>query len=261
SLPVAPLLASLAIPLAVLFGYERLTSALYGAPHFASAMAYARWARSVLGFAPLGSALVGLAFAGGCFVSALCFAPLLWSWREIGAGLALGAAGTALVVARPDLGGSVFRGSGPGLGPAALVQGAGLAAGGPRIPALAPLAPLRCRDADALLLALWVAGTFALAAFLTWSESARATLPMAPAVGLLIARRLAARARRPRGAVAAATVASLALAIAVAHADARLANSARDAAAQIADRYGGREGHPRLLRHRGLPHHPPPRRP
>src|SRR5262245_60458106 len=69
SVPVAPLLASLAIPLAVLFGYERLTSALYGAPHFASAMAYAGGARSVRGFAPLGSALVGLAFAGGCFAS------------------------------------------------------------------------------------------------------------------------------------------------------------------------------------------------
>jgi hypothetical protein len=251
SLPVAPLLASLAIPLAVLFGYERLTSALYGAPHFASAMAYAERA-SLLRFAPLGSALIGLAFAGGCFVSALCFAPLLWSWRAIAAGLALGAAGTALIVARPELGGSTFRGSGLGLGPAALVQVAVLAAGGLGILALAALDLLHRRDADALLLALWVAGTFALAAFLTWSESARANLPMAPAVGLLIARRLAGRTIRSRRAVAAAALASLALAVAVAHADARLADSAREAAAQIADRYGAREGRLWFLGHWGF---------
>jgi hypothetical protein len=238
--PVLPLLAAVAIPLTTLLVYERVTGDLYGAPHFASAMAYAGRTRSLLAFSPLGSALVGLTFAGGCLASALCFAPLLWSWRAIAAGLALGAMATALVAARPELGGSPFLMPGE-LGGLLLVQVAVLAAAGASILVLASLDLLRSRDAEAILLALWVTGTFAFAAFLTWSNSARVNLPMAPALGLLVARRLASRPVT-RGSVGGAALASLVLALGVTYADARLAGSAREAAERIADRYGGGEG-------------------
>jgi len=249
--PLLPLLAALAMPLLALVAYEGVTIHLYGAPHFSAAMAYAARTRALLAFAPLGSALVGLLFAGGCLASALCFAPLLWSWRAIAAGLALGAVAAALLARGVDLGaGSLAVPGGPGA--LLLLQAAVLAAAGLGILALAALDLWRSRDADGLLLALWVAGTFAFAAFLNWCDSSRVNLPMAPAVGLLIARRLASRPACARGSLAAAAVASLALAIGVADADARLADSAREAAQQIADRYGGREGRLWFLGHWGF---------
>jgi hypothetical protein len=238
--PLLPVLGALALPLLALLAYEGFTGHLYGAPHFSAAMAYAARARAFLAFSPLGSALVGLLFAGGCLASALCFAPLLWSWRAIAAGLALGAMATALVAARPELGGSPFLMPGE-LGGLLLVQVAVLAAAGASILVLASLDLLRSRDAEAILLALWVTGTFAFAAFLTWSNSARVNLPMAPALGLLVARRLASRPVT-RGSVGGAALASLVLALGVTYADARLAGSAREAAERIADRYGGGEG-------------------
>ena len=51
----------------------------------------------------------------------------------------------------------------------------------------------REKTAVALLLFLWVAGTFAFAALFNWTINARSVMPMAPPVGILIARRIAAR--------------------------------------------------------------------
>ena len=81
---------ALAIPLIVLGLYELFTFAMYGAPHFSSAMDYAQRARRFLGFSLPGSTLAGFAFAGGCAASALFFAPLVWSRRALAAWIAAG---------------------------------------------------------------------------------------------------------------------------------------------------------------------------
>jgi len=57
---------------------------------------------------------------------------------------------------------------------------------------------LQYKTADSLLLCLWVCGTFVFAAMMNWTISARTFLPMAPAVIILIIRRL------PRDAIVAA---------------------------------------------------------
>ncbi len=44
----------------------------------------------------------------------------------------------------------------------------------------------RRRDAEALLLLLWIFGTFVFAGFCNWTVNARTILPMAPAVAILI---------------------------------------------------------------------------
>jgi len=111
---------------------------------------------------------------------------------------------------------------------------------------------VRSRDAESVLLALWVAGTLAFASFLTWSNSGRVNLPMAPALDLLVARRLASRPVRARNSAAAAALASLALAVGVAQSDAQLAKSAREAAGRIADRFGSGEGRLWFLGHWGF---------
>jgi hypothetical protein len=40
------------------------------------------------------------------------------------------------------------------------------------------------------MLMLWVLGTFVFAAFMNWTVNARSILPMTPAIGILIVRRL-----------------------------------------------------------------------
>jgi hypothetical protein len=64
------------------------------------------------------------------------------------------------------------------------------AAGGIGVLALAGADVFRRRDACSWLLALWVFGTFLFTAFFNWTVNGRSLLPMAPAVGILIARRL-----------------------------------------------------------------------
>jgi hypothetical protein len=97
------------------------------------------------------------------------------------------------------------------------------------------------RDADALLLAIWVCGTFVFAAYVNWTVSVRAVLPMAPAVGILLARRLADRAGRPQSGSAAAhfapLVPALALALVLAWADHALAGNQRTAAEVLFRQY------------------------
>jgi hypothetical protein len=54
----------------------------------------------------------------------------------------------------------------------------------------------KSRDADSLLLLLWIVGTFVFATFLNWSITARTILPTAPAIFILLLRRF----DRPDGA-------------------------------------------------------------
>lgn len=96
------------------------------------------------------------------------------------------------------------------------------------------------RDPDALLLALWIGGTFVFAAFLNWTISARILLPAAPAVAILLVRRLEAVGTfsKPGGSRNAwlAVGCSLIVAWAAAWGDYRLAGAARAAAALPFDR-------------------------
>jgi hypothetical protein len=117
-------------------------------------------------------------------------------------------------------------------------------AGGVCVLALAAGDVWRRRDAAAWLLALWVGGTFVFTAFLNWTINGRSILPMAPAVGILLARRLSWEAarnencpafwRRSRGmGWAAAAI----LAMLVAQSDFVLASAVRQSALQTSRHY------------------------
>ncbi len=83
-------------------------------------------------------------------------------------------------------------------------------------------------DASAVLLVLWMAGTFVFSVFVNWSLNGRTLLPMVPACGLLFARRLRPGSLKAgRGWLLAAFGGAAALALAPAWADYRLANSSR----------------------------------
>jgi hypothetical protein len=90
-------------------------------------------------------------------------------------------------------------------------------------------------------LAMWIGGVFVFSAFVNWTVTARAVLPAAPAVGILVARRLEMRA--PAGGLLRGApwvwplLAGGVLSLLVAWSDDRLAESARAAAHQLTTQY------------------------
>ena len=99
----------------------------------------------------------------------------------------------------------------------------------------------RWRNAQSMLLFLWIAGTFIFASFVNWTVNGRSILPMAPAIGILVARRIEHRF----GSLEAGPLKILwplipaaLLALLVSWADFRLAGSARSIAAEIHEKYG-----------------------
>jgi hypothetical protein len=112
--------------------------------------------------------------------------------------------------------------------------------------ALAVADLVRRRDAQVWLLGLWVLGTFVFAAFCNWTVNARSLLPMTPAVGILIARRLGQGIPAGGGTWSHGVILSLAasasLAVWVTRSDFLLTAAVRRCAEQICARYGRETG-------------------
>jgi hypothetical protein len=128
-----------------------------------------------------------------------------------------------------------------------LVQATLFAVAGLQVIVLAASDLMRDRSANAWLLALWIGGVGAFAVFANWTVNARAILPAAPVVAILIWRRVALRhGEEARGFWARRSVvplvASLVIAAAVAWGDWRLADNARVAASTLAAKYGSESG-------------------
>jgi len=234
-------LAFLLIPVAVVTGYEMWTRALYGHGLFWFATFYTRGRHRLdaKGLSFFAHVLVGLGFAGGCVLPALTFAPALWSRRQLLAGgLVSAAAAFAFFRGWVNLGSAYLDGSWVanhwGWVSTQLLF---WVAGGISVLALAIADCWTNRDATALLLLLWVAGTFWFAAVVNWTINARSILPMVPAVAILIARRLdrldlPAWRWRTVAVLLPLILAGL-VSLGVAAADEALANSARYAAVYL----------------------------
>jgi hypothetical protein len=105
------------------------------------------------------------------------------------------------------------------------------------------VADVRARPSpESALLALWVVGTWLFTALLNWTVNARSLLPMAPAAGILLARRLEGLGVgvRSRWAPLAPLLPGGLLALLVASADRVQADAARSAAALITERVAPR---------------------
>ncbi len=227
------------IPVLALAGYELWTKQLYGHGMFTDAAHYAAIARRGAKTSSLAKGLVGLSFAGGCALTALTFAPVLWSRKQ-----RLAAGVVSLVAAFPISLGWVSLGV--AVAPRDFherwaVVGLHLAifvAAGISVLALAAADLWKHRDPASLLLFLWVSGTFIFAGFLNWTNNARSVLPLIPAVGILLARRIEAAGVTAPGwhrlKLAIPLVVSGVLSFWIAWADADMANSARKTAALVA---------------------------
>ena len=238
-------IACLLIPLAALCAYQWVTRALYGHALLSEATDYAKYAKGFLGGAGIASGLTALTFTGGCLAVVIFFAPLLWRMRV----LTLFTGGTVLLAAANFWGGSLLKKHGAVQYASQIsveLQIIFWAIGGLGVLALAVEDVLGRRDARSWLLALWVLGTFLFAAFFNWTVNGRSILPMAPAVGILLARRLeqkvlTGRKTCPRS-VAICLAASAALALLVTRADFCLALAVRQSAQQACVKYGREPG-------------------
>ena len=221
-------LSFLILPLLVIAGYEYATRAAYGQGLFSNATIYS-WSHSVEANKQILRPLVtGLSFLGGGLIGALFFVPLMNARKFL---LLTGIAFVALV---PLFYFFVARAFSSGIGLATMAgEGALFAAVGIGILALAVGDTLRKCTAESLLLSLWVVGTFIFAAFMNWSVTSRTILPIAPALGILLARRFEANGgaepKRPF-AMWCPIVPGAILSLLIAAADYSLAETARSAA-------------------------------
>lgn len=238
---VGPHLLLLLVPLLMLAAYQQATAVLYGRGLLLDAAAYATEQQAESPGQYLARLVCGLSFTGGCAASLLWLSPLLWTRRQAAAGLGVGIAVAALAStawARVNLHlEDVTQ-------PVVALQIGLWATVGLGVLALAVTDFRSTRDGSSILLLTWVLGTFIFAAFINWTMNGRSVLPLIPAAGVLVARRIGRR-RNGRQEVGrwllrAGLAAAAVLALVVAWADSRLAQSARDAALHFARAYDGR---------------------
>jgi hypothetical protein len=243
-------LAWMIVPVGVLAGYQWWTGRMYGNGLLLDASHYSLATKLQSAAGAMHSGLTALVFLGGCLLSFVCVAPRLWKPRQL------------LWLVIPALVASLLIGAFPKQFfeeltrqqipvPTLVVLQAGFYAAVGSLLLVECCAEIR-RDhsAESLLLLLWIAGTLLFAGGLNWTISGRTMLPLVPAVSIVVARRLSRRlpsdvpGRASDGSDRAAPLVGyrdvllflpgLIVGIAVAWADQQVANSARDAATELA---------------------------
>jgi 4-amino-4-deoxy-L-arabinose transferase-like glycosyltransferase len=233
------------LPIVILAWYEWATHGLYGRGLIMDAITYATEAPSQFGKWSFSKVLVGLSFIGGCIFVIFFFTKLLWSWKEISIGVILTLAVIVVVASAKSLGNYHLPHEAGARWLIASELGL-FTISGISLLAIAILDFTRRRDADSALLFLWIMGTFIFAAFINWTTSARNILPMIPAAGILIERRIG-RLKSPQKSISLKQIltplmAAAVVALGVTWADYRQAESARTVSTEICNKYLNRKG-------------------
>ena len=234
----------LLVPSAIFATYECWTWALYGTVHVLHASFIAVGVER--GGSLLNKTIVALSFTGASFLPIVFFLPFIASKRFLAltAFFALAIAVYFKEVAwQPGLAEIGYHHQ---MTWAAAAQLALFITGGALVIALALVEGRHLRsDPISTVLALWILGTYVFAGYVNWGCNVRSVLPMAPAIGILVARRIG-RCGTARFAALALVPAGL-VALAVAYADFNWANSARELANSVAETSAGKrlwfEGH------------------
>jgi len=233
-------LVFLFIPVIILVGYQWLTHELYGRGLLLDATSYAtqiKWDGSAAFFS---EGLTGLTFVGGCVSTALFYGLRLWSRNVLIGGAVLTISIIFVFAYAGKIGGFTIHDA-DGVKWSFLVQFSLMVVTGVSILGLAVTDFWESRDTDSLMLLLWVIGTFIFVSFINWTVNARSVLPMVPAVGILIMRRIDHRGKGkqkvPVWRVAWPLIPAVILALSACWADYTLAGSARLAAKTIHDKF------------------------
>jgi 4-amino-4-deoxy-L-arabinose transferase-like glycosyltransferase len=237
----------LLIPVVILCAYQWFTYNLYGKGLLLDAAAYASDRQNYQVAQLFLKALTGLSFTGGCFIVVLFYSLLLWRWRTLAAGSFLVLL-IFFIVARIQLPNEihVLIHAETGFNWPLVIQFYLFTLAGISILMLVSADLWRYKDADSLLLFMWVIGTFIFASFLNWSVNGRSVLPLSPALGVLLVRRIQQKTPlsnmiTTRG-VLLPLVPSLLVALSVTWADYKLADTARIEAAEVSHSYMSNPG-------------------
>ena len=229
-----------AIPILALGFYQWYTATLYAKGLLTAAADFPAVGRSAEYTAAVRGA-IGLDFVGGCLASSFFYVPFLWRRRyTLLGGIAL-LVTIAVIPAFATIGDfPIYAGNGPRW--AIIIQFSLFVFAGLHVLALAATDLWARRDAGSVLLVLWIAGIFIFASFVNWTINARSVLPMLPAMGILVARRLEIRNRLQTVKLnpAWALIPSAVLALLVTYSDFRLANCGYKAAGLINRNYRGK---------------------
>jgi 4-amino-4-deoxy-L-arabinose transferase-like glycosyltransferase len=238
------------LPIVVLALYQWATARYYGHGLLSNAASYLTTQRFVRGFGT--RFLETLAFCGGCTLMGLATLPLLWGRKGFGAG-AIGAIASALIILLMKKIGIFAVVENGSVNWPFVLQASLFIVAGATVIALMASDLIHYRTPESLLLAFWITGGLIFAGGLNWTISGRNFLPIAPAVALLVVRRLESRSpgdgTDPFRYFVWPLAISLAVALMVAQADYQLAGSARTAAISIKNQLAARssgiafEGH------------------
>ena len=228
-------LVALLIPVLFAVVYEWITRRLYGQGMLLAAGTFAAEDRSGAQGGLLEKALIGLGFLGGCFLPVLFYLPWIWSRRLVILGLVVLAPCVAALFWQPHFKPLLVQDG--HLNTATFLETTVFLAGGILVLLLAGEDFRHHRDADSLLLVLWVLGLVTFAVVLNWTINGRSLLPALPAVGILLARRLDTRDSKSPPArrvwLLGPAFLAAALSLVLTRADARLAETNRRAAEQL----------------------------
>jgi len=228
-------LVALLIPVLFAVVYEWITRRLYGQGMLLAAGTFAAEDRSGAQGGLLEKALIGLGFLGGCFLPVLFYLPWIWSRRLVILGLVVLAPCVAALFWQPHFKPLLVEDG--HLNTATFLETTVFLAGGILVLLLAGEDFRHHRDADSLLLVLWVLGLVTFAVVLNWTINGRSLLPALPAVGILLARRLDTRDSKSPPArrvwLLGPAFLAAALSLVLTRADARLAETNRRAAEQL----------------------------
>lgn len=189
-------LAAPMLPLAFAAAYEGLTALLYGHGLLFHAAKYASKFRADGHESPWEKMVIGLAFAGGCFLPAVFYAPLTWSRRAVLAGVCALVACLLFLPGMPAFLKWIWVPNG-GLNWGSFCYIGCLVVAGASVLVLPIFEFSHRRDPVSFLLILWISGIFVFTFAVNWTINARSLLPAVPALGILLARRLESVSREP----------------------------------------------------------------
>ncbi len=230
----------LLIPILTLAMYQWLTYALYGRGLLLDASSYALERQKIELVQLIVKSTTGLFFTGGCFIGVFFLSFLLWRTRSLVIGAVILLLFTVYYLYMLEPNGLIYNDVG-GLNWAFIVQCFLFSASGLGILFLAVSDFWQHKNADSLLLFLWIVGTFIFASYLNWSVAGRSVLPMFPVVGILVMRRIEQNSEN-HGIVKVKHVfvpliLSLVVALSVTWADYKWADAARSTADALNHRY------------------------
>jgi len=230
----------LLISVAILAWYQWATHALYGRGLLLDAASYATAAPSQFGKWSIPKVLVGVAFTGGCVVVVFFFTRLLWSTKAILGGAIATVILTFLISSSKSIGAYSLPADSSTRWTIAIELSL-FTICGISLLAVAVLDLVHHKNADSIFLFAWIVGTFIFAAFVNWTTNGRSILPMVPAAGILIVRRMKLGGKLKKYAslkqLSAPLVGAAILSLAVTWGDTATADSARRAARLINGRY------------------------